>query len=233
MGPPNLGRVPMGRARVVFLAFCLAALGLAAPARATTVTVALTGEWFAVTDNASVTNGSIAVGGSFTVTLGYDDATLDIDPDPTIGSYLMTGATLTLETGDYTFTMLPTSTVIFGIDDNVNGQDLLGWFADYYTTSGPLVAGASTGYGYMNPFIPDSTQTAHISDDLTDLPWSVAAYDSPNLGMYFLIEVLGKGPNKKIELFGDFTEFQVLPEPSALALGAFALLALARALRIH
>jgi len=236
----------MGRARTRICALCLAVLGFAAPAGATTVTVALTGEWFGVTDSANVTNGSISVGGSFTVTLSYDDATPDIDhidpapdPDPNTGSYLMTGATLTLETGDYTFTMFPSSTVVFGINDDVNGQDLFGWFADYFTTSGPpLSAGASTGYGYMNPGVFDSTSTAHSSDELTDLPWSIAAYDSPNLGMLFLIEVLVPGEEEEPEpdflrLEGDFTDFQVLPEPSTLALGAVALLALARIRRSH
>src|SRR5262245_16187456 len=223
----------MGYARSLLCALCFMLLGFAAPAGATTVKVALTGKWFAVTDNASVTNGSIAVGGSFTVTLSYNDATPDVDPDPNVGSYLITGATLTLKTGDYTFTMLSTSTVVFGIDDNVNGQDLFGWFADYFSTSGPLAAPATTGYGYMNPSVADSTSTAQSSDDLTGLPWAISKYDSPNLGMFFLIEVLNKGPNKFIQLEGDFTDFKVLPEPSTLALGSVTLLALACLRRGH
>ncbi|MGH7289271.1 MAG: hypothetical protein ACREI8_14765 [Myxococcota bacterium] len=215
------------------LAFCLAALGLAPPARATTVTVALTGEWFAVTDNANVTNGSIAVGGAFTVTLSYDDATADSDPSANTGAYFVPGASgsLTLETGDYTFTLLASETILIGIDDNVSGDDLLGLFAENFATSGPLIAGASTGYGYTNPTLFDSSQTAHSSDDLTDLPWAIDAYDAP--GIYFFIEVLGKGPSKYIELTGEFTNLAVLPEPSMLALGAVLLLVLARVRRVH
>jgi hypothetical protein len=221
----------MGRARVVFLAFCLAALGLAAPAGATTVTVEISGTWDSVTDNASVTNGSITVGGSFLATLVYDDATPDSDPSVSTGAYFVPGASgsLMLETGDYTFTLLASETILIGIDDNVSGDDLLGLFAENFTTSGPLIAGASTGYGYINPTLFDSSQTAHSSDDLTDLPWSIGAYDAP--GIYFFIEVLGKGPNKFIELSGEITGLAVLPEPSTFALGAVALLALARARR--
>jgi hypothetical protein len=36
--------------------------------------------------------------------------------------------------------------------------------------------------------------------------------------MYFLIAVNGAGANKYIELFGDFKDFTVLPEPSTLLL---------------
>jgi hypothetical protein len=210
----------MRRVRVLasMLAFLVAA---AAPAYATSVTVVLSGEWSQVTDNATVTNGSISVGGSFSVTLTFDDATVDSDPDPTVGSYLFSAATsdLTLTTGSYTFTLLSGEDIIFGIDDDWSGQDDFGWFAENFATSGPLPLGVTTGYGYMNPFVLDSTQSAHNSDALTNLPWSVAAYDLPS--MYFLIAVNGAGTNKFIELVGDFTQFSVLPEPSMLALVAF------------
>jgi hypothetical protein len=209
----------MRRARHLLWILALVALG-AGPSYATSVTVLLSGTWDSVTDNASVTNGSITTGGTFTVTLTYDDATPDIDPDPTVGSYLMPAATssLTLATGSYTFTLLAGEGIIFGVDDDLSGQDDFGWFAENYTTSGPLPGGVTTGYGYMNPLVFDTTQTAHSSDDLTGLPWSVADYDSPNLGMYFLIAVNGAGADKYIELVGDFTQFTVLPEPSALVL---------------
>jgi hypothetical protein len=222
----------MRRAR--FLLSVLAFVAFAAgPSYATSVTVLLSGEWDTVTDNASVTNGTIVVGSSFTVTLTYDDATADIDPDPTVGSYLLPAATssLTLATGSYTFTLLASEGIIFAVDDNLSGQDDFGWFAENFTTSGPLPGGVTTGYGYMNPLVFDTTETAHSSDALTGLPWSVADYDSPNLGMYFLIAVNGAGAGKYIELFGDFTEFAVLPEPSVLtlaALGCAALLAVRR-----
>ena len=206
-------------ARTLLWVLALTALA-AGPAAATSVTVQLSGEWFDVTDNAGVTDGSVTTGDAFTVTLTYDDSTADVDPDPSVGSYLLPGSSssLTLATGSYMFSLLPSEGIIFAVDDNVSGQDDFGWFAENFTTSGPLPLGISTGYGYMNPLVFDSTQTAHSSDALTGLPWSVAAYDSPNLGMYFLIAVTGAGPNKFIELAGDFTQFSVLPEPSLLTL---------------
>ena len=203
------------------LPWMLALVAVAAgPAHATSVTVLLTGTWYAVTDNASVTNGSITNGGAFTVTLTYDNSTSDSDPDPTSGGYILPAATssLTLTSGSYTFTLLATEDIIFGIGDNYFGQDDFGWFAENFTTSGPLPGGVSTGYGYMNPLVYDTTETAHSSDALTGLPWSVGDYDYPNDGMYFLIAVVGAGANKYIELSGNFTNFSVLPEPSLLTL---------------
>jgi hypothetical protein len=180
-----------------------------------------------VVDNASVTNGTIVVGGSFTATLVFDDATPDTDASPNVGDYLLPAAStdLVLATGSYTFSLLSTSSISFGIDDNVGGQDGFGFFTEYFSTSGPLAAGASTGYGYANPALFDNSQTAHSSDDLTALPWDASAYDNTNF--YFLIAVLGKGPNKFIELSGAITELSVLPEPSMLALVALAASALA------
>ena len=216
------------------LLWILALTALAAgPAAATSVTVLLSGTWDSVTDNAGVTDGSVTAGDAFTVTLTYDDATADIDSDPNVGSYLLPGSSssLTLATGSYTFSLLANEGIIFGVDDDVAGQDDFGWFAENFATSGPLPLGISTGYGYMNPLVFDSTQTAHSSDDLTALPWSIADYDSPNLGMYFLIAVTGAGPNKFIELTGDFTQFSVLPEPSLptlMGLGSMLILGAAR-----
>jgi hypothetical protein len=205
--------------RALLLLLASIALG-AGQAGATSVTVVLSGEWYDVTDNAGVTDGSLTVGGAFTVTLTYDDATPDIDPDPTSGGYLLPAATsaLSLSSGSYTFTLNAGEDIQFGVGDDYFGQDDFGWFAENYTTSGPLPGGVSTGYGYMNPLVYDTTETAHSSDALTGLPWDVDAYDSPNNGMYFLIAVNGAGSGKYIELAGNFTDFSVLPEPSALCL---------------
>jgi hypothetical protein len=232
-GAKNPGGV-MRRARHLLWILALAALA-AAPAYATSVTVLLSGEWFQVTDNAGVTDGSITTEGAFTVSLSFDDATSDSDPDPSVGFYLLLAPTtdLSLSTGSYTFSLSSSENVELGVDDNWSGQDDFGLFAENFSTSGPLPVGVTTGYGYMNPFVIDSTQTAHSSDSLTDLPWAVSAYDSPNLGMYFLIAVNGAGTNKFIELFGEFTEFTVLPEPAAsfLLLAGCGALTIARSRR--
>jgi hypothetical protein len=221
--------------RALHLLWILTLATFAAPpvAHATSVTVQLSGEWFQVTDNGGVTDGSIDVGGSFTVTLTFDDATPDGDASAATGFYLLPGAStdLTLSTGNYSFTLLASESVELVIDNNVSSQDALILFAENFVTTGPLPGGVATGYGYTNPFIVDSTETAHSSDDLTDLPWSASVYDSPNNGMYFLIAVNGAGPNKFIELMGDFTSFTVLPEPTGLLLLGMAVAIAIRARR--
>jgi hypothetical protein len=207
----------MLRARHLFWIFALA---IAPAANATSVTVQMTGTWDSVVDNANVTSGSIAAGVGFTVTLTYDDATPDDNPaDSTIGDYVLPALTsdFTLQTGGFTFSLLPAENIILSIGDGYLGKDDLNVFAQHFST-----VGITTGDSNSSVTLVDSTETAHGSDTLTDLPWSISAYDSPNLGMYFLIEVLGAGPNKKIEAFGELTGLQALPEPGGLVLVAFA-----------
>jgi hypothetical protein len=224
----------MRRARHLLWTLVLAALTAAPAAHATSVTVLLSGEWFQVTDNGNATGGAIAVGVPFTVTLTYDDAAGDVNSDPTLGDYVLSGgsSSLALATGGFTFTLGFSESIIFSVGDGYFGQDDFVWFAENFTTSGPLPLGITTGYGYMSPNVADSTATAHTSDDLADLPWNVSAYNSPNLGMYFLIAVNGAGPGKFIELFGDFTQFTLLPEPSSLLLLVLGALAIARLRRV-
>jgi hypothetical protein len=189
-----------------------------------------------VTDNAGVSGGSIAVGAPFTVTLTYDDATPDSNGgDSTLGDYVFSAASsaLMLETGGFTFTLAPSQSIIFSIGDGFLGQDDFTWFAQNFTTSGSLPVGITTGASNSSASVVDSSATAHTSDALTDLPWSVGDYDSPNQGMYFLIQVLGAGPNKKIELFGEFTQFKVLPEPSLMLLAAVLAAALGSTRRVQ
>ena len=218
----------MGYARSLLGALCFMLLGFAAPAGATTVKVSITGTWDSVVDNASVTNGSITVGGAFQSTLIYDDATSDMNPSANIGEYDVPAASsdLNLVTGAYTFTLAAASLVGIEVDNNNAGQDGVFVIAMNYSVTGPPL-GASTGSGYANPSLVDLTQTAHTSDHLIGLPWSISSYADRNF--YFFIQVLGKGPNKYIELSGTITGLSLLPEPSTLALGAVAaLLALAR-----
>jgi hypothetical protein len=214
--------------RALLLLWGLAVAALAAgPANATSVTVQISGTWDTVVDNAAVTNGSISVSTAFLATLVFDDTTADTNPSANVGDYFFSAAAsdLVLATGDYAFALISSSPISFGIDNNVAGQDGFGLFAEHFTTSGPLSAGASTGYGYANPALFDSTATAHSSDELTALPWDATAYN--NTSFYFLIEVLGKGSNKFIELSGPITQLSVLPEPSIAPLVALAFATLA------
>src|SRR5262245_34690343 len=136
----------MRRARHLLWALALT-LASSAPAYATSVTVQMTGEWFQVIDNANVTAGSIAVGVPFTVTLTFDDATPDDNSDPTIGDYILEGASssLVIETGGFTFTLQPTENIIFSVGDGFMDQDDFTYFAQNFTTSGPLPGGITTG----------------------------------------------------------------------------------------
>lgn len=213
-------------ARVLLWILAAVALG-AGPARATSVTVLLTGTWTMVTDTAGVT--SIDEGDTFTVTLTYDDATPEVDPEPdddlTLGDYLLPAATsaLTLTTGSYTFTLPASEGIGFSVGNSYLGNDDFVIFAENFTSSGLSPFG--TGYGYMNPSVYDTTETAHSSDALADLPWDITAYDSSD-EMYFLIAVTGAGPGAYLELIGDFTQFSVLPEPSLMTLAVLAASAL-------
>jgi len=215
--------------RALLLLSLLAAAALAAgSAYATSVTVQITGTWDDVVDTANVANSTLAVGGSFTATLVYDDATPDGNPgNPSIGQYLFSpgSSDVVLESGDYTFSLASTSMIDFGVTNNLAGQDGFGFLAEYFTTSGPLSAG-STGYGYANPALFDSTATAQSSDALTALPWEATEYN--NKSFYFIIEVLGVGSGQYIELSGDIEQLNVLPEPSFIALIAVAFGACAR-----
>jgi hypothetical protein len=220
----------MLRCRTLFWVFSLLALAAAAPASATTVTVEITGTWDTVTDTAGVTDGSIFVGGSFTATLVYDDSIADSIPDPTMGGYdIPAGSSdLSFITGSYSF--VPGSGVGIAIDDGVSGQDAVFLFAETYTSTGPYPGGVSTGgTTFANPSLIDSSATAHTSDALTDLTWTLSDYNLANF--YFFTEVLGAGAGEFLELDGTITGLTVLPEPSSLILvvvGGFALLARSR-----
>jgi hypothetical protein len=196
----------------------LVVVAAASPALATSVTVQISGTWDSVIDNASVLDGSVTVGGSFTATLVYDDAASDLNADPGIGEYdIPAGSSdLSLSTGNYSFT--PGSGLGIAIDDdNAFGEDVVFLFAESYVTSGPLPLGVSTGgTSFANPTLTDTSGTAHGSDDLTALPWSTTSYDL--MSFYFFTGVLGAGANKKIELQGTITGLAVLPEPSTLML---------------
>jgi hypothetical protein len=216
----------MRRARHLLWILALTALTSAPAAHATSVTVQMSGTWDTVIDNANATQGAIAAGISFTVLFTYNDATIDSNPsDLTLGDYLLLAAEsdYTIATGGFTFSLLPAQNIIFSVGNSYNGADDVALFAQQFSTTGPLLPGLSTGNANSSISVVDSTQTAHSSDSLSALPWDVDLYNSPNQGMYFLAQVLGAGGGKKIELFGEFTSFQVLPEPSTVLLSLVAL----------
>jgi hypothetical protein len=218
----------MRRGRVPCSLLFVLALAVSSPALAVSVTVQISGTWDSVTDTASVLDGSITVGGSFTATLVYDDSVLDANPDPSLGEYDIAAASsdLSITSGNYAFA--PGSGLGIAIDDDVFGEDAVFLFAESYVTTGPLPVGISTGgTTFANPVLSDTTGSAHTSDQLSDLPWSISDYDLATF--YFVTGVLGAGPGQFIELQGTITNLAVLPEPSALMLLGLGLCALVTA----
>ena len=207
----------MRRARI--LLSMLTCFALATPALATPVTVLITGTWDAVTDDANVLDTSVVVGGSFTATLVYDDSVSDSNSDPDVGDYDISAANsdLSLTTGNYSF--VPASGLGISIErDNDFGEDVVFLFAETYTGSGPLPPGITfAGTRFANPVLTDTTGTALSSDDLTDVPWSIGAYDFPTF--LFVMNLAGtEEPGQFIQLDGTITGLEV-PEPSTLFLG--------------
>lgn len=218
----------MRRARRLLWILAFAALAAAPAAHATPVTVQISGTWFATDDSAGVLDGSAGVGDSFVVTLVYDDAVADSDPTSGFGAYFTPAASsdLTIVTGNYTFT--PGSNVGIGVEnDNVFGEDWTFVDASGYTASGPLPVGVGTGAtAYATISLVDFLGSAHSSDGLVGLNWSLAAFDDSDV--YLFVEITGQGPMQFIEFEGTISQIEVLPEPSVLLLGGFALVALAR-----
>lgn len=221
----------MRRARPLLWILAFAALAAAPAAHATSVTVQISGTWFATDDSAGVLDGSADVGDAFVVTLVYDDAVADLDPSAEFGAYFTPAAAsdLTITTGNYTFT--PSSAVGVGVEnDNVFGEDWIYVDADGYTASGPFPVGVGTGAtAYSNITLTDYSATAHGSDALVGLNWTLADYD--DTFVYLFVEITGQGPLQFVEFMGTISQISVLPEPSVLLLGGFALVALARVRR--
>jgi hypothetical protein len=206
-------------------------LALGAPASAVPVTIQITGTWDSVTDSAGVLDGSIAVAGSWTATLVYEDSVSDTAGSSTTGIYPIPAAAfdLTFTSGSYSFSVSASENGEIAIENGVSGFDTLYLYAENFALGGPVAAGISLGFGYVNATLSDSSQTAHSSDALTDLAWNLGAYDTTDF--YFFAEVLGAGPGDYIELDGPITGLSIIPEPTTAllhGLGLATLSALAR-----
>jgi hypothetical protein len=220
----------MRRALHLLWILAFAALATAPAAYATSVTVQISGTWSSVTDNANVFGGSVAIGTPFSATLVYDDSTTDTDPDPSLGSFniLAASSDLSITTSSFVFTPGASALLSMAIEnDNAFGEDRLFLFTDGYTASGLPVGISLTGTRYANPVFTDTSATAHASDALTGLPWSIGSYNLTSF--YFFAQVAGAGANKFVELDGVVTSLAVLPEPGSGLLWVFACLALAAA----
>ncbi len=208
--------------RAFLSAVCCTLLGTGA-ASASTVTVVMTGTWDSVVDTASVLDGSITVGGSFTATFTYDDSVPDCESFVGIGCFLLNEnlGSLSFATGNYLFVDQGVSLNGVATEDSVQGIDLVGLFFDRYLLTGSLPSGvALMPLAYANPTLSDYSETALTSDRLTDVPWDASLFDT---NFYFFGPISGRGAQDYIELNGVITSLNVVPEPATSVLAAVAL----------
>ncbi|HEU4428028.1 MAG TPA: hypothetical protein VFT98_04700 [Myxococcota bacterium] len=179
------------------------------------MTVVMTGTWNSVADTAGVLDGSVIVGGSFTATFIYDDQVADCEPFVGIGCFLMNGSTgaLSFSTGSYSFADQGVSQNGVGLEDSVQGMDIVGLFFDRFVASGPLPNGVALApLAYANPTLTDLSETALSSDQLIDIPWGSSLWDS---NFYFFGPVTGRGPQDYVEFSGTISSITtILPEPA-------------------
>jgi hypothetical protein len=212
----------MRRARHLLWILAFVALATAPAAHAASVTVQISGTWYAIADSAGVLDGSAGVGDSFAATLVYDDAVGDTDPTIGFGFYVTPAASsdLAISTGNYSFA--PASSVNVGVEnDNIFGEDWIYLDASSYGMTGPLPSGVSTGAtAYSLITLTDYSATAHSSEALLGLNWDLADYDYTSV--YLFVQITGFPTRQYIEFMGTIDQISVLPEPSLLILAGLA-----------
>jgi hypothetical protein len=212
------------RSLIAWVAAALLGTSGAEHAEAATITVVMTGELTAVADSNAVTDGSLGVGVTFTLTMAYEDTVLDSDADPFSGTFLIPGAaaTYSISVGNYQFSSasaLNISLLDGFFDPN---EDTLSWFADQFSAVGAFDPGVALGAaGYSNTALYDYTGTALSSDQLTDVVWDRSLYEPDPAAFYLLLEILDPRTTGQdsLELQGTIDSMAVvLPEPSAALL---------------
>jgi len=179
-------------ARSLLYAAC-GLLGIAAPASATTVTVVMTGQLTAVDDSNAVTDGSLVIGVPYTLTMVYDDAVADRDPDSTFGDFVVPGSASSFHVtvGNYEFDA--GGDLVLGLLDGFYGptEDTVGWFVDQFSSVGVLDSGVTWApFGYVNSALNDYTGTALSSDSLPTVNWDRGSYEPDAGAFYLFLEVL-------------------------------------------
>jgi len=209
----------MLRALSVLWAFALTA----APAAATPVMVQMSGTLTQVSGHTEVLDGSVSVGSSFSLTLTYDDELPDQDSNDCCFMHISPGVSLTGITGNYSFSSVG-DVILFLIND-VGGEDRI--VADALqgaTASGPFPPGVyADETGLLTVSLGDSSQSALDSDALVDANWNLADYDSARFSTQWVIQPVFQ----PLDLFGQITSIQVIPEPSTALLIGLGLVVLA------
>ena len=210
---------------LLWVACCVSsALGVGEAASATPVTVVMTGHLTLADDSNSVTDGSIALGAAYTLTMVYDDSVADSDPDPTFGAYLVPASmsSYSVSVGNYVFDAA--GVLILDLLDGFYQptEDQVAWFVDKFSITGVLDPGVSVGpVTYSNPSLYDYTGVALSSDRLTAANWNRSAYAPDNQAFWLFVEVLDPRTTVRdyIELNGTIEQIVVvLPEPAVALL---------------
>lgn len=186
--------MPSMRPFVRLLSPVLALLALGAPAHAAPIALEFSG-----TIGSSAIPG-IAPGETYTFSLGYDDATPDMDADPNVGVYAWLSASVVFSGG-------VSDSFLFG---NIRSEDAL---PDVWSVSG--VGGATIDTLIVQ--LHDDSGAIHADDGLI-LP-VLANYPDVRL-----LDVFDSVPNQAI---GDVSSVLVVPEPSSLLLATLGLTGLA------
>lgn len=196
---------------------------ITAPAAATTVTVQMSGTLTGVSGHTEVLDGSVSVGGGFSLTLTYDDALPDQSSPDCCGTYTSSTASVAGVTGNYSFSS--TDILFFFVRNDDGGADRIDVDAlGGATASGPFPPGVfADDTGLLRISLVDSSQSALDSDALVDVNWNLADYDGATFSTQWVIQPVFQ----PLDIFGQITSIQVIPEPSTALLVALGLVAVA------
>jgi len=196
----------------VALLFLLILHSLAAPARASTITVQASGTWQSANDKDGLLDGSVGVGTPFVLTFRYDDGSSGTDTPGGGRTYDFPAGSfeLSLATGHYVFSVKPTSAASLDISSG-GTSDSIAVLAYGFNAIGPS-APVFSNLAYLNPSNLALPAGTFSSNALVGLPWASLAglldvyfFGSPN-GVSF------------VEFDGTPTTITVVPEPVTLEL---------------
>jgi hypothetical protein len=217
--------LPVKRLVQLAVAVALAAIFIARPAAAATVSVLMSGVWSSFSDTGNQLDASVGLGSAFSLTFTYDDLTPDQDPDPEFGVYDFAAGsyTLTFTTGNYVFSVAATSTASLEVTNSPSG-DSIALLAFDWTATGPG-SPVFPSLSYLNPGALALPTSTFSSDALVGLPWDSLA---GVLNVYFFGSENGVD---FVELSGEPSTITTVPEPGTALLLAAGIAALATGAR--
>jgi hypothetical protein len=193
----------------------LAGLVFAPPATATTAEIRFSGTAWDVGDQNGHLDGSVTTGSPFTGVARFEDAAVDQNPDPTLGTYRFNAPPFefSMEIGNYTF---------------VANLLQIGTRA----THGTVNFTSPNGLTVLGPALPPpvSTQMDLAYESEFGFPNDTLGIHSFELEGWLFKETvifLRYGPSDAVNIFGFLTAVTIVPEPATIALLAAGLAGLA------